>query len=141
MLKIPVQSLENYIYSWVVERYGNSFNSILFFNYFTAFLKDTPLSVTILTRLSYLYIISLKSYCFITLEFSCLSILVSIYEKNPYFLYTIYLQLFDTGLIYTISTYKTWKSNSVCITTGRIFKAIFYSIQITYLHILHYVFF
>jgi len=113
LLKIPVQSLDNYIYLWVVERYGNSFNFILFLNYFTAFLKDTLLSVTILTRLSYLYIISLKSYCFIALEFSCLSTLVSIYENNSYFLYAIYLQLFDTGLIYTISTYKTWKSNSV----------------------------
>ena len=82
---------------------------ILYFssNHFTAFLKKALLSVMILTRLSHLHIISLKSHCPIALELSCFNAQASIYKDNPHLPCTTYLQPFDAGLMYTVNACKT----------------------------------
>ena len=79
----------------------------------------------ILARLFYLQIIFSNSYYLITLKVSCLSTLNSIYKNSLYFPCVIYLQSFNTGLIYTISTCKTWKKDSIYVATGEIYRAIF----------------
>lgn len=78
---------------------------ILYFfsNHWTAFLKGAPLLVTILTRLSYLHIISLNNHCLIVLVFSSLSTLDSIQDDNPHQLCMIYLHPLDGRLMYTVS--------------------------------------
>jgi len=103
------------------------------------FLKKAPISIMILTRLPYLHITFLKNYCSITFELFCLRALTSIYENNLYLLCTTYLQPFDTRLMCTVSTHKTWKSNGVYVTTSSISKAIFCLIWYKWYILIYYI--
>jgi len=125
LLKIPIKSLNNSICSWVIERYGNFSNFVFLFQTLYSFLKKNFIIGYNLTRLLYLYIIFLKSHCLIACKFSYINAQAFIHKDNLHLLCTTYLQPLDTGLICTVSACKTWKKNSVYVTTGSISKAIF----------------
>ena len=74
----------------------------------TAFLNGAPLSVMIFTKLLHQQIISSKSHCPIALAFSCQSAFASIHNDKPHLPWTIYLQLFDREVIWTMSACNTW---------------------------------
>ena len=90
----------------------------------TTFLNGAPLSVTIFTRLPYWQIISSNSHCSMALAFSCWSAFVSIHNNRLHLLWTMYLQPFHRGVIWTISACNTWKIDSVWVTMGGISSAI-----------------